>query len=64
MRHAFISLALSITIPAVAEGFTAGSWADLTHSFNEDPVYWPTAKMFEIEEVFHGTRPAEGLIQH
>ena len=31
-----------------------GRWIDLTHPFNEESVYWPTAEMFELEEVFHG----------
>jgi kynurenine formamidase len=37
-----------------AEDFSAGTWIDLTHPFNERSVYWPTAEMFKKTEVFHG----------
>jgi kynurenine formamidase len=49
-------LGLAVLIPAVAspQDFTNGSWTDLTHSFNEASVYWPTAKSFTKTTVFHG----------
>jgi kynurenine formamidase len=31
-----------------------GTWIDLTHSFDETAVYWPTADTFKLEEVFRG----------
>ena len=31
-----------------------GTWIDLTHPFDEDAVYWPTADTFRLEEVFRG----------
>lgn len=37
-----------------AQDLSKGHWIDLTHPFNEESVYWPTAKMFSKEEVFHG----------
>ena len=46
--------ALLLALPAAAQDLAAGRWVDLTHPFNEDSVYWPTAEMFELEEVFHG----------
>lgn len=46
-------IALAAT-PVVAQDISAGRWIDLTHPFNTESVYWPTAKGFEIEEVFHG----------
>ena len=52
------SLATSAVIllahQAAAQDLSAGRWIDLTHPFNEESVYWPTAETFDIEEVFHG----------
>lgn len=39
---------------AQAQDLSAGRWIDLTHSFNEASVYWPTAQTFTKTEVFHG----------
>jgi kynurenine formamidase len=41
-------------LPAGSQDLGSGRWVDLTHPFNAEAVYWPTAEMFEIEEVFHG----------
>ena len=52
-----ISLAAAVAVvslPAAAQDLSSGRWIDLTHPFNENSVYWPTADMFEMEEVFHG----------
>jgi kynurenine formamidase len=46
--------ALLMSLPASAQDLAAGRWIDLTHPFNADSVYWPTAKMFEKETVFEG----------
>src|SRR4028118_1474353 len=46
--------ALALALPALAQDLSTGRWVDLTHPFNENAVYWPTAEMFELEEVFHG----------
>jgi kynurenine formamidase len=43
-----------MTVPAMAQDISSGRWVDLTHSFNENSVYWPTAEMFKKTEVFHG----------
>ncbi len=40
--------------PASAQDITKGTWVDLTHPFNEESVYWPTAQTFTKTEVFHG----------
>ena len=48
------SAALFLAQPAVAQDFSSGRWVDLTHPFNAESVYWPTAEMFQLEEVFHG----------
>lgn len=42
------------TFSAPAQDLSTGRWIDLTHPFNADSVYWPTAEMFTKTEVFHG----------
>ena len=54
----FRNLAL-ITLVALltttyAQDLTEGTWIDLTHTLNEDAVFWPTANMYEQETVFEG----------
>ncbi|MFQ5707641.1 MAG: cyclase family protein [bacterium] len=34
--------------------FPSGKIIDLTHSFGETTIYWPTAKAFHLEKVFDG----------
>lgn len=46
--------ALLLALPALAQDLSSGRWVDLTHPFNAESVYWPTAKMFDKEEVFAG----------
>lgn len=48
-----LSLA-SFAFSANAQDLSKGKWVDLTHSFNEKSVYWPTAEMFKKTEVFAG----------
>ncbi len=36
------------------EPFQSGKWIDLSHEFSSETFYWPTAKTFELEEVFAG----------
>jgi len=48
------ALALGATLPAGGQELSGGRWIDLTHPFNAESVYWPTAKMFEKELVFAG----------
>lgn len=31
-----------------------GTWVDLTHSFSEETLYWPTSSAFELDTVFAG----------
>ncbi len=53
-RTAVIFLALCFAHSASAQDISGGKWVDLTHSFNEQSVYWPTAETFTKTEVFHG----------
>lgn len=39
---------------AQAQDLLSGRLIDLTHSFNEQSVYWPTAEMFKKTDVFKG----------
>lgn len=36
------------------DSFRSGKWIDLSHEFSSETIYWPTAKTFELEEVFAG----------
>ena len=47
-------LAAGLALPAAAQDLGSGRWVDLTHPFNADSVYWPTADTFQLEEVFQG----------
>ncbi len=53
-RIAAASLAALLAAPAFSQDLGSGRWIDLTHPFNADSVYWPTAQMFEKETVFEG----------
>ena len=47
----------ALDISAVFDG-RAGSWVDLTHSFNESTIYWPTDTVgFRIEQLAYGPTP-------
>ncbi|GJM34648.1 MAG: cyclase [Saprospiraceae bacterium] len=35
-------------------GFPSGQWIDLTHTFDENTIYWPTAEKFSLDTVFEG----------
>jgi kynurenine formamidase len=48
------AVAVILALSALAQDLSSGRWVDLTHPFNAQSVYWPTAKMFEKEEVFAG----------
>lgn len=41
-----------------SEVFAQGQWTDLTYSFSEETLYWPTADRFRFDTVFAGTTPA------
>ena len=34
--------------------FPEGQWIDLTHDFDENTIFWPTAESFELDTVFAG----------
>jgi kynurenine formamidase len=39
---------------SITDLFNQGSWVDLTHSFNSNTLYWPTADNFKKDTVFVG----------
>jgi kynurenine formamidase len=43
-----------VALAAAGQAVAGERWIDLTHPFNAESVYWPTAKMFEKETVFAG----------
>jgi kynurenine formamidase len=46
--------AIGFSVSVSAQDMSKGRWIDLTHAFNRHSIYWPTAKMFSKQEVFHG----------
>ncbi len=53
--RAFLAVCtICLAFPASAQDMSKGRWIDLTHAFNEQSVYWPTAETFTKTEVFHG----------
>lgn len=53
-RIAVAMLVVALGTPCSAAELDEGTWIDLTHPFNADSVYWPTAEMFTKTEVFEG----------
>jgi kynurenine formamidase len=54
----FLLLLLSITGTAIAQrvlSLPAGTVVDLSHPFDANTVYWPTAEPFKLEKDFEGT---------
>jgi len=39
---------------SLVDRFAAGTWIDLTHSFDASTIYWPTEKGFQFEEGRNG----------
>jgi kynurenine formamidase len=60
MSKSVIGLVLAFlcnTSAATGQSLATGRIVDLTHSFNEKAVYWPTAETFQLTEVYHGHTP-------
>lgn len=51
---AIMFLALTVAVPAKSNPLAGFSMVDLTHSFDEDTIYWPTEKDFEHDAAFVG----------
>lgn len=47
-------LVIGVGRVAVGQNFAEGRWIDLTHTFSEHTIYWPTADEFERTTVFEG----------
>jgi hypothetical protein len=65
MKKIFYSFLLFIvsctgnkTEPSLPQQLSQGRWIDLTHSFSEETLYWPTAEKFRFDTVFVGEAPA------
>ena len=50
-------LLLAAQTAAAAAAFEDGTVIDLTHGYDSDTVYWPTASGFELKSDFKGTAP-------
>jgi len=46
------------TEPSFSQQLSQGRWVDLTYSFSEETLYWPTAEKFRFDTVFAGETPA------
>jgi len=46
------------TEPSLAQQLSEGKWIDLTYSFSEETLYWPTADKFKFDTVFAGETTA------
>jgi kynurenine formamidase len=67
MRQSLLLLALlSLTFacqaseaPSIGDVFAgeAGRWVDLTYSYSDETIYWPTAEGFLLEEESYGMTP-------
>jgi len=40
--------------------FQSGEWVDLSYSFDEQTIYWPTSLAFKLDTVFAGRKEKEG----
>ena len=49
-----IAILVAASLSAHAQDLSSGKWIDLTHPFNEDSIYWPTAETFTQTKVFAG----------
>lgn len=57
IRILMIAAAALAALPASAQDLGKGRWIDLTHAFNEETIYWPTAQTFKKELVYYGRTP-------
>jgi len=46
------------TEKSLAQKLSQGKWIDLTYSFSNETLYWPTADNFHFDTVFDGETPA------
>ncbi|MGE3690453.1 MAG: cyclase family protein [Novosphingobium sp.] len=51
------TLLLAAACTRVAPDPFAGKWVDLTHTLDENSIFWPTAEGYRHEEVMHGKTP-------
>jgi kynurenine formamidase len=53
MKRVFVTFALALACrePPLADRLAAGTWVDLTYSFDSTTIYWPTAQPFRLQVV-------------
>lgn len=60
--YSFLLLAVSCTgnktEQSLEQQLSGGHWIDLTYSFSDETLYWPTADQFRFDTVFVGETPA------
>lgn len=57
LLRSIVAVVALAALPAMAQSTAPAEWIDLTHPFNEQSVYWPTADAFKKTEVAHGHTP-------
>ncbi len=55
---AFLSCTQEKRNDSLSQTIAAGKWIDLTYTFSEATLYWPTADRFHLDTVFVGENPA------
>jgi kynurenine formamidase len=66
MRPTFFVLSLALAGPACSSApppapapvFPAGELVDLSHTFDQSTIFWPTSETFRLEKVAEGVTPA------
>ena len=65
MRRMLIALGLASAVsctaapePAPVAGILAGELVDLTHTYDQSTIFWPTSDTFRLEKVADGVTPA------
>lgn len=57
LRLLIAAIVSGSAVTAFAQDISKGRWIDLTHPFNSDSIYWPTAERFKKTEVYRGMTP-------
>ena len=55
-----LQVLLGLNVPKVSG---EKRWVDLTHSFDETTIYWPTSKGFQLDSVHHGLTEGGVLVR-
>lgn len=57
LRIKILKFIFFFLFPVIVFSTPSSKWIDLTYSFGDKTVYWPTEKGFKLKKVFYGTTP-------